>query len=389
MPRVPFFLVLILSLPLSAQVTRTYAGGYSTAWETVGSHGHDVPCGGTASVVDAAVKSDWCDESDFARGNLDNSIGFRAGVERDVASWRALRFVAGLDATASDTEYNFSQRDLGIFSAAAVGGVDVTAWGGRLGVRYGLGPFVTSDVKGGVHSFNEVALTVPISSASSVRILRRTAVHSTGLTGGVKLAGMGNDHSAAVAKEIGILFVGRPGATSLAQWGFSATSGMSDPGRMVSGHLNLSRASFHRFAVTRNLGDRPLAAQLSWSSFAHESQLEGVFNGYPKNLRSKTIDSYGLGLRYSRRIWRGLSASATGGIEIADWSDDHGLLIRGDWPTSRQVVQGGIEAGANGGLAVRYIIGRGLGVEAMAEQAFWPGIRLGERRTGVAFVIAR
>jgi hypothetical protein len=373
-------LPLFFSLALSAQVTRTYAGGYSTNWKTVGAHGHDVPCSGG---VDA------CDHSDFARGNLDNSIGFRGGLERDFASWRAVRLVGGLDATVSDTEYNFSQRDLGIFAAAATGGIDVSAWTATLGIRYGLGPYLTSDLHGGVHSFKEVAVTVPLSGSSSVRFLRRTAVNSMGLMNGVRLAGSGSEHSAAVAKEFGLLVVSRPGPATDAHWSFAATSGMSEPGKLVSGSLNLSRASFHRFTVARELGALPLEARLTWTSFAHESELEGVFNGYPKNLRSKTIDSYGVGIRFTRKIWRGLSAHATGGVEIADWTDDHGLLVRGNQPASRTVVAGGIEPGANGGIGLRYIIGRGMGVEVMGEQAFWPGIRLGERRTGIAFVIAR
>lgn len=385
-------LLLASSVSAADSPWRTYAGGYSTSWKTAGSHGHDQPCPlweVTGGIVEydgsytPIVGPGNCDNMDFGRGNLDNSIGFRFGRERDYLSFGALRVTGGYDATLSDTEYNISQRDLVIFGAAAVGGVDVERWGARLGIRYGLGSFLTSDFRYGVHSFKEIGLTLPLSSGSAIRLTRGTAVHSRAFDQGFRLAGVSRPSSSAMAKEFGLLLITRPGDAGPSRWNFSAMSGVSAPR-----DLNLSRAGFHRLSVVRDVGRIPLQLQLSWTSSAHESKIEGEFNGYPRNLRSKTIDSFGVGLRAHRDLGHGLSAHATAGGEIAEWTDPHGLLVSGAQPNLR-VVKGGIEAAANAGLAVRWMIGKGVGLEVMGEQAYWPRIGLTERRTGVGFVVNR
>ena len=385
-------LLLASSVSAADSPWRTYAGGYSTSWKTDGWHGHDQRCPSTppAGAVDdnggpavGAFGPVDCDGFDFGRGNLDNSIGFRFGRERDYLSFGALRVTGGYDATLSDTEYNISQRDLVVVGAAAAGGVDLERWGARLGIRYGLGSFVTSDFQYGVHSFKEIGLTLPLSSGSAIRLTRGTAVHSRAFDQGFRLAGMSRPSSSAMAKEFGLLLITRPGDTGPSRWNFSAMSGVSAPR-----DLNLSRAGFHRLSVVRDVGQTPLQLQLSWTSSAHESKLEGEFNGYPRNLRSKTIDSFGVGLRAHRDLGHGLSAHATAGGEIAEWTDPHGLLVSGTQPNLR-VVKGGIEAAANAGLAVRWMIGRSVGLEVMGEQAYWPRIGLTERRTGVGFVVNR
>jgi hypothetical protein len=320
---------------------------------------------------------------DFGRGNLDNSIGFRFGRERDFLSLGAVRIAGGYDTTISDTEYNISQRDLIIFSGAFTGGVDLERWGGRIGVRYGIGSFATTDFHYGLHSFKEIALTLPLSSGSAIRLTRGTAVHSHSFDKKFRLAGFGEIVDAAMAKEFGLLLITRPSESSASRWNFSAMSGVSAPR-----NLNLSRAGFHRLSVVRDLGQMPLQLQFSWTSSAHESKIEGDFNGFPRNLRSKTIDSYGIGLRAHHDLSNHFSAHATAGGEIAEWTDPHGLLIGGD-PQNRRVVKAGIEAAANAGLAIRWNIGRGVGLEVMAEQAWWPRIGLMERRTGVGLVVNR
>lgn len=385
------FLLLAPSL-FAASPWRTYAGGYSTSWKTDGKHGHDQPCliirnvGGVlypdGSYVPLSTYPD-CDGADFGRGNLDNSIGFRWGRERDYLSFGMVRVTGGYDATLSDTEYNISQRDLMIASGAATGGIDLERWGVRLGVRYGIGSFLTTDFRYGVHSFKEIGLTLPLSSGSAIRLTRGTAVHSEAFDQRFRLAGFSRPSSSAMAKEFGLLLMTRPGDAPASRWNFSAMSGVSAPR-----NLNLSRAGFHRLSVVRDLGETPLQLQFSWTSSAHESKIEGEFNGYPRNLRSKTIDSFGAALRAHHDLPWHLSAHATLGGEIAEWTDPHGLLIDGD-QQNRHVVDAGIEAAATGGLAVRWIIGRGVGLEVMAEQAWWPRIGLTERRTGVGLVVNR
>ncbi|HEX6099917.1 MAG TPA: hypothetical protein VF432_26625 [Thermoanaerobaculia bacterium] len=385
--------VLLLATGMSAADSpwRTYAGGYSTSWKTDGWHGHDQPCyvveeGSTVVRSDSILvrmPAERCDGADFGRGNLDNSIGFRFGRERDFASLGALRITGGYDTTLSDTEYNISQRDLVIFSGAAVGGVDLERWGGRIGVRYGIGSFFTTDFRYGVHSFKEFGLTLPLGPGSAIRLTRGTAVHSGAFDQRFRLAGMSRPSAAAMAKEFGLLLITRPGDAGPSRWNFSAMSGVSAPR-----DLNLSRAGFHRLSVVRDLGATPLRLQFSWTSSAHESQIEGVFNGYPRNLRSKTIDSFGVALRVQRDLGYGLSVHGTAGGEVAEWTDPHGLLVTGDLQ-NRRVVKGGIEPAANAGAAVRWLLGRGVGIEVMGEQAYWPGIGLTERRTGVGLVVSR
>lgn len=388
-------LVVALLLAWSASAAgspwRTYAGGYSTSWKTDGFHGHDQPCPvrtRIGTVIDPGgtyfpIFTENCDAYDFGRGNLDNSIGFRFGRERDYAALGAFRITGGYEATISDTEYNISQRDLAILAGAAVGGVDVERWGGRLGVRYGIGSFLTTDMRYGVHSYKEIALTLPLSSGSAIRLTRGTAVHSQAFNQKARLAGLSRPVAGATAKEFGLLLIAQPGGEGPSRWDFSAISGVSAPR-----DLNLSRAGYHRLTVFRDVGSTPLQLQLSWTSSAHESKLGGVFNGYPNNLRSKTIDSFGVGVRAHRDVWRGLSAHVTAGGEVAEWTDPHGLLVAGDQQNPR-VVKAGIEAGANAGLAVRWMLGRGVGLELMGEQVYWPRIGLTERRTGVGLVVNR
>jgi hypothetical protein len=371
--------------------TRTYAGGYSTNWKTRGAHGHDQPCNylhtGGHLPDGTPVLVDDCDADDFARGNLDNSIGFRFGRERDLLAWRALRVTGGYDTSVSDTEYNISQRDLGIFAGAGVAGIDVTRWGARIGVRYGLGAFLTTDVRYGAHSFTEVAATIPLANGSAIRITRRTAVDGHAAQGQVRLAGFSSSGDSAEATEFGVLFIAGPVREYGSHWDFAATSGMSAPGKLYGDGLNLSRASFHRLTVQRDL--RPhLQAQMQWTSSAHESMVYGEFNGYRENLRSKTIDGIGIGVRGNSPAWHGLSAFGTAGAEVADWTDTHGLLVSG-YQAGYSEVKGEIEGGVTVGGGARWIIRHGVGFEAFLEQVYWPGLDLGERRTGVGFVISR
>jgi len=86
------------STPILAQ-SRTYAGIFNSRWRTVGLHGHDQPiCAPSSDLLPerrdpaagAAVQ-----QRRFRPGNLDNSIGFRAGTERDFRSFGRCRSWAG------------------------------------------------------------------------------------------------------------------------------------------------------------------------------------------------------------------------------------------------------------------------------------------------------
>lgn len=157
---------------------RTFAGGFSSRWKTVGLHGHDQPY--CSEVIErhfpgvVLVTHIPCDRVDFSRGNLDNSIGYRAGRERDFLSVGPLHLVGGGEAAISYTEYNLTQADFALINAAIVAGADVKVRGVRLGGRYGAGPFLTTDGQElGVTGYTEFALTLPLRPGAALRLSHR------------------------------------------------------------------------------------------------------------------------------------------------------------------------------------------------------------------------
>jgi hypothetical protein len=359
------FLSLIVSFSLAAQ-TRYYAGPSSTNWNTAGYHGHDQPC----------VFTPDCDDDDFARANLDNSIGLRAGAERDYATWRGLRLVGAADLSFADTEYNISQRNLNILSGAVAGGVDADLWRVQLGARVGVGPFVTSGLTAGAQAYGELALTIPVTGAAALRVAFREVAMKPLAGGELDLDNSSDPDASLRFRDVSVLLVTRPGVSADSPWQFAAGTGLSSPRG-----LGLSNAFFTRLAVQRTLTPS-LQGQFSWTSTAHESELEGVFMGFPGNFRSKTIDAFGLSVRGMRSWSPRWTAFATAGAEGADWSDDHDLLV-----DDGEVVEGGFELGAVVGGGVRYKIRERLSADAFAEHVWWPGIGMGELRMGVALVI--
>ncbi len=359
------FLSVLLSFSAAAQ-TRYYAGQFSTNWNTSGYHGHDQPCFFTPD----------CDDDDFARANLDNSIGFRAGAERDYGTWRGLRLVGGVDVSYADTEYNISQSNLGFLSGAVAGGVEADVWRVQLGARVGVGPFVTTDLSAGAQAYGELALTVPVTPRAALRVGFREVMMQPLYDGELNLDNSSDPDASLRSRDVSLLLVATPDAAGDSPWHFVAGSGMSSPyGR------GLSKAFFTRLGVQRAITPS-LDGQFSLTSSAHESYVEGVFMGFPGNYRSKTIDALGLAVRGTRPLTDALTAFATAGAEAADWADEHALLV-----DNGEVVEGGFEVGVVAGGGVRYQLREGLGIDAFIEHAWWPGIGLGEFRTGVALVI--
>lgn len=359
------FLSLVVSFSAAAQ-TRWYAGQFSTNWNTDGYHGHDQPCAFTPD----------CDDDDFLRANLDNSIGVRAGAERDYGTWRRLRLVGAADVSFTDTEYNITQHNLNIVSGAIAGGVDVDVWHLQLGARVGAGPFLTTDLTAGAQAYAELALTVPVTRAAALRVAFREVAMQPLHDGELNLDNSSEPDAALHSRDVSLLLVSSSGASGDSPWQFVAGTGMSVPR-----DLGLSKAFFTRLAVQRTLTPS-LQGQFSWTSTAHESELEGVFMGFPGNFRSKTIDAFGLSVRGTRSLSGAFTGFATAGAEAADWSDDHELLV-----DHGRVVEGGFEVGVVVGGGVRYRLRENLGAEAFVENIWWPGIDLGELRMGVAVVI--
>jgi hypothetical protein len=360
------FLSLLLSFSAAAQ-TRYYAGQFSTNWNTSGYHGHDQPCFFTPD----------CDDDDFVRANLDNSIGLRAGAERDYGTWRSLHFVGAADLSYSDTEYNISQSNLGIISGAVAGGVEVFVWRVALGARVAAGPFVTTDVTVGARAYGEVDVTVPVTPRAWLRIGFREVVMAPFYDGELNFDNSSEPDASLRSRDVSLLLVANREMPGVTPWELVTGTGISSPyGR------GLSKALFTRLGVQRALTPS-LDGQFSWTSSAHESYLPGVFMGFPENFRSKTIDAFGISVRGTRELSSDFVAFAKGGAEAADWADEHELLV-----DNGEVVKGGFELGVVVGGGVRYQVrDTALGVEAFAEHVWWPGIGLGEVRTGVALVI--
>ncbi|HEX8618502.1 MAG TPA: hypothetical protein VF911_13020 [Thermoanaerobaculia bacterium] len=360
-------LLLVLASFSAAAETRVYAGPFATHWKTSGDHGHDQPC----------LFAPDCEADDLVRANLDNSIGFRAGVERTRGDWRALRLVAGADASFTDTEYNISQRNLNVFAAAVAGGVDADLWRVQLGARLGGGPFVTSDLTAGAQAYGELALTVPLVRAAALRMSVRETVMKPLHDGDLDLDHSSDPDASLRSRDVSILFVSTSRSTDATPWTFSAASGISSPR-----DLELSNALFTRLSVQRAMTPA-IEGAFSWTSSAHESEVEGVFMGFGGNYRSKTVEAYGLSVRATHALSSRWSAFANGGAEAADWSDDHGLLIG----EAGEVLDGGFELGVSIGGGVRRALTDDLAVEAFVEHVWWPGLDLGEIRSGVGIVI--
>ena len=356
--------------------TRTFAGGFSTRWKTRGAHGHDQehPC---------QREYVGCDGSDFVRANLDNSIGYRAGIEHDFLSLGALRVVGGGDMSMAYSEYNISQKDILIFGATGSVGLDVTRWGFRLGARYGGGGYLTTGrdltytyrSAYGFQTFHELVGTVPLRSGASLRIARRLADKSLGFE---KFAG----RRVQVA-ETSVMFVASPDVRD-SKWEFTTSSGASKPGS-TGATMNLKEAGWHRLTASRDLPWLGLQARATWTASAQESRLHTNFRGYPGNERSKTVDGFGLGAWKQQKLGRFFSLHYGAGVEVADWRDDHHLLVNEDFND----VIGGVEAGLVAGGAMRFRIGRGTAIEAHVEQVHWTGISLGETRYGIGLALVK
>jgi hypothetical protein len=377
-------LLLLCATGASAEEARlrTFAGGFSTRWKTRGAHGHDQehPC---------QREYAGCDTDDFYRGNLDDSIGYRAGIERDFYRLGMLRVVGGADMSMSYSEYNISQNDILIFGGGASGGLDVTRWGFRLGMRYGGGAYVTTQrdltvnygSAYGFETFHEIVGSVPLRSGASLRIARRMVGKRLGFE---QYRGELWPHEGPIeVAETSVMFVASPDAVD-SKWEFSTSSGASKPGGTGSA-LQLKEAGWHRLTATRELPWYGLQARATWTASAHESRLHTDFRGYPGNERSKTVDGFGVGVWRQSRLGRHVSLHYGGGLEVADWRDEHHLLV----DDRLDDVIGGVEAGVVAGGAVRFRIGRGTALEANVEQVHWTGIGLGETRYGIGLVLVK
>jgi hypothetical protein len=387
---------LIFAVQVHAQ-TRTYAGSVQTNWQTVGKHGHNQPpCAGpriTKVDVGWIEESPNCNPVDFANGNLDNTIGFRGGVERDFLSLGPLTLVGGLEGAVSYTEYNLTQTDFIFASGTAMAGADLRLGAIRIGARAGAGPFATTDgAEYGLLHTHGLHLTLPLRPGAALRIARQEMQVFGGETS-IDVYGAGPPTAAPSelvlrraprAVETSLLVVTSPESLGATAWDFSASTGTTLPGGPIGSSRMLRSSAFSQVAAYRDLPWRRTKARVTWTSSAHESSLPSTFLGFDDNYRSKTIQGLGLGVtRSSGRLFDHFSLRYGGGLEVADWSDEHQLLTRDEKPLAA-----GVELAFTADAAVRWHFAPNLALEASFEKAYWRNIDLGESRVAFGIVIA-
>ncbi len=347
-------LLLLACVPFADAQTRTYAGGFSTRWNTTGWHGHDQDLCPEAATGGPQA----CNDDDYRNANLDNSIGFRFGHERDWFDRGPLKFLAGVEGSFTDSEYNLSQDHIAFFSASAIAGIDYEISAARLGGRFGAGPFITTDGRSGAQAFAELTATVPVRRGAGLRFGHRFVGH---LDPAIRRG------------ETSVLVVASPGITGTSRWEFAASAGTSTPDS-----LNLRTAAFQRMAAMYLVG-RDLQLQASWTATAHESTILTTFMGYPGNERGKTIESFGLALRNRHALTDALSLYYSGGMELADWADEHQLLP----------VVAGTEYAFAGAASLRFGVAPHAAIEGGVEGIIWSGLDMNEIRWGIGLVLTR
>jgi hypothetical protein len=349
-------IILILSLLFASTAGaswRIYTGGYGTAWHTTGGlHGHNVDC-------PPEEQHDRCESSDFARANLDNSIGFRLGAEQRRSWLPRVDLVSGAELSVASTEYNVSQRDFSIASALLTAGVSTDFFHATWGLRGGAGVAATDDGHAGGTLMAEASAEVPLTAAARLRFAYR---ESGLLLGGESLR----------VRETAFLmvFTDTPAASP---WRLGAGLGISSPGLLFGDDLDLSRAPFTRVTAARRIDDRSTVG-VTYMTSAHESTQKTVFMGFPENERGKTINGIGIDWTVEVLTTPRWFVELGAGAELADWSDEHQLLPDPAGNELAPVVK----------VSVAFPLRPHLALVATSEQLYWTGIGLGESRLALS-----
>jgi hypothetical protein len=382
-------LISLLSSTLFAQ-SRTYAGTFNSRWRTVGPHGHDQPLCGPEGIIQFpggsfGIFGPDCNPIDFAHGNLDDSMGFRAGKERDFATFGPLSVVGGVEGSLSYTEYNLTQADFTLLTAAALAGADLELGGFRVGGRFGVGPFATSDGnESGFAQIRGVHLNIPLGNGVALRVSRQTFNVIDPHRNDADPNALRRDPRAA---ETSMLLVTSPDRRGPSAWEFSASTGTTTPGGYIGSSRGLRSSAYSIVSMYRDLPWTDLQGRVSWSAAAHESTVATTFRGFPNNYRSKTISAFGVGVGRAHPLpWLPsvLSIRYGAGLEAADWRDNYQLLTRNGEP-----LQGGVELGVSADVALRWNFRPHLAFETTLQKVYWHGIDVGEGRIGFGLVVTR
>lgn len=354
MRRIILILLSLLLANAAGASWRIYTGGFGTAWHTTGGHhGHDVDC-------PPDQQHDRCESSDFARANLDNSIGFRLGAEQRRSWLRRVDVVSGAELSVASTEYNISQRDFYLGSAVATAGAVTDFFHVTWGLRGGAGITASDDGHAGGTVMAEASAEVPLASGVRFRIAHR---ESALLLSGESLR----------VRDTAFLMVFAETPAAASAWRFTAGAGVSSRGLFFGEDHDLSRAPFTRLTAARRLGDRS-ALGITYMTSAHESTKKTVFMGYPENERGKTIDGIGIEFTSAVVTTPRYFVELGAGAELSDWADEHQLLP----------VDGGTEIAPVVKVSLGFPLSDRLALVATSEHLYWTGISLGESRLAVS-----
>jgi len=328
---------------------RVSGGGFNYRWQTAGEHGHTAAC-----------REPSCDDADWARGNLDNAIGWRLGAERPLVAAGRLRLLAGGELDVLFTEYNQSQRDFTLAALLAVGGAELDLGAVRPLLRAGAGA-AGGDGRGGAAWFVEGGVDVLLAPGAALRLATRRG-----------------DYGGPETEELSLLLVaGTVPRPPVSRWSAAWSWGASWPGGLAGNDLALSRAPLWRLAARRAIGRRGDRLGFHLGATSHESRLTSDLGDVPGNQRGKWVIDVGarwervLATSPARRVRLGA------GLAAASWWDEGNPFLVDD---EGVVVEGDYEVAGTAHLALDLRVHGSLWLTAELEQAYWPALALGEVR---------
>lgn len=336
---------------------RLFGGGVHFRWQTEGGHGHLREC-----------REPDCDDEDWRRGNLDNALGLRLGVERLWAPSQRVSFAAGGELDLLFSEYNLSQRDVLIGGAFATGGVGLGGQTGAVVVEVGIGGFASGDGRGGAAGFLEAGAEVVVSPASRMRLAARRSWLGS-LT----------------ADEASLTLRASPSPPPAGNWRLGVGVGGSWPGLGGGQDAGLGDGAVWELEVARRVGRGGDRAGALVSAVGRESRFESVYGAVPGNQRGREV--WEVGGWWDRRLFSRNLWDLRGGLVVraADWSDQNPLLLH----ESGEVREGRLEVAIGGTLEAGYRIGDGLRLVAAVEPLVWPRLEFAELRARVGLSVGR
>jgi hypothetical protein len=236
----------------------TVAGANSLWLTSGGERGHTKDCRDPA-----------CDDSDWNRGNLDNSLSLWVGAEKRVSDRDRLDLDAALESTVYYTEYDLSQRQFVLVDVLAMAGPRLRVGGIDLLLRGGAGVSVTGDGRGGMALAAEAGCELPVLEHSDLRFSLRYT-----------------DHAGPRSFGVGLNLVTRDARRENPhRWTLGWAAGVGRPGVFIGGHRELGAAPFWDFAVYRHLAGSGSRLGVGRDD-RHKSNARTALRGVTSNQRS-------------------------------------------------------------------------------------------------------